>query len=73
MGLNESRFKSPGKYSKAKENRMAAKDDVKNKIDQAAEKAKDATDRIADKAKDAAHKTGEKLKDAGEKLKHSTD
>jgi len=44
---------------------MSAKNDVKDKIDHAADKAKDATEKVADKAKDAAHKTGEKLKDAG--------
>lgn len=49
------------------------RDDVKNKIDDAADKAKNATDKAADKTKDAAKKVGNEVKDAGDKIKHSTD
>jgi len=45
------------------------RDDVKDKIDDAAREGRKATDKVADKSKDLAHETGDKLKKAGEELK----
>jgi hypothetical protein len=47
------------------------RDDVKDKIDDAATKAKDAVDDLADKAQSTAKNVGTKVEKAGQKIKES--